>query len=70
MAEVISYSDALEMYNEYLNDCNPTIKLCGIEFDPAYALKELDPIAYNCGFSDYCSALESDDIFIGDEYYV
>jgi len=33
-------------------------------------LKELDPIAYNVGFSDYCADLESDDIFIGDEYYV
>ena len=70
MAQVISYSDALEMFNEYLNDCNPTIEVCGIEFDPAYALKELDPIAYNVEFSDYCAALESDDIFIGDEYYV
>ena len=70
MAQVISYADALEMYNEMLNDCNPTIKVCGIEFDHAYALKELDPIAYNVGFSDFCADLESDDIFVGDEYYV
>ena len=70
MAQVISYETALEMYNELLNECNPMIKIGYIEFDPAYALKELDPIAYNCGFSDYCAALESDNIFIGDEYYV
>ena len=67
MAQVISYETALEMYNEMLNDCNPLVKVGCLEFDPAYALKELDPIAYNVGFSDYCSDLESDDIFVGDE---
>jgi hypothetical protein len=70
MAQVISYETALEMYNEMLNDCTPMIKIGYLEFDPAYALKELDPIAYNVGFSDFCADLESDDIFVGDENYV
>ena len=50
-----------------LNECNPMVKVGFLEFDPAYALKELDPIAYDVGFSDYVSDLESDDIFVGDE---
>lgn len=70
MSQIISYETALEMYNEMLNDCIPLVKVGYLEFDPAYALKELDPIAYNVGFSDFCADLESDDIFVGDEYYV
>ena len=70
MSQVISYETALEMYDSMLNECNPVVKIGYLEFDPAYALKELDPIAYNVGFSDYCADLESDDIFVGDEYYV
>jgi hypothetical protein len=45
--------EATEAYNEMLNDCYPMVKICGYEYEPAYALKECDPIAYRCGFSDW-----------------
>ena len=53
-------SEALDQYNEMLDDCYPPVNVCGYEYDPSRALKELDPIAYRVGFSDYCSSLEAD----------
>ena len=42
-----------EEYNEMLDDCYEMVKVCGHEYYPSYALKNLDNIAYNCGFNDY-----------------
>ena len=43
-----------QMYNEFLDDCYPTVNVCGYDFNPSRALKELDPTAYRCGFLDWC----------------
>lgn len=43
-----------QMYNEFLADCYPTVNVCGYDFDPSRALKELDPTAYRCGFLAWC----------------
>lgn len=56
----VTESEALDQYNEMLDDCYPPVNVCGYEYDPSRALKELDPIAYRVGFSDYCSSLEAD----------
>lgn len=40
-------------YDDYLNETNDYVKVCGFEFDPSYALKELNPVAYSCGKSDF-----------------
>jgi hypothetical protein len=50
------------MYDEMLNECNNTIRIGYIEFEPSRVLEELDPIAYNCGLSEYYDS-------IYDEYY-
>jgi hypothetical protein len=42
-----------EDYNDYLDDCFGTVKIAGLEYLTSRALKELDPIAYDCGFSDW-----------------
>lgn len=43
-----------EDYNDMLRECyGDTIEICGKRYDSAYALKEIDPIAYNYIFSDY-----------------
>jgi hypothetical protein len=47
-------------YRDMLNDCHEPAKICGYEYEPAQALKEVDPVAYRCGFSD----------FTGDDNYV
>jgi len=40
-------------YDDMLNDCYPLIEIGCIKLDPSRVLQECDPIAYNCGFSDY-----------------
>lgn len=62
--QTITESEALEQYDQMLDDCYPSVKVCGYEYDPSRALKELDPIAYRVGFSDYCSSLEDDGVVI------
>ena len=48
-------------FNDFLDDCYPEIELMGMTYNPSYALKELDPIAYNCAKSDYESNYDLDD---------
>ena len=40
-------------YENMLRELYGDVNVCGIRMDAAYVLKECDPIAYNCGFSDY-----------------
>ena len=42
-----------ERYDDMLDECYGTATVAGMEFDTARALKELDPIAYRCGFHDW-----------------
>lgn len=39
-------------YDDILDECYPSYKMCDIEFYASQILKECDPIAYNCGISD------------------
>ena len=48
--------EAEALYNELIDACNTVIKIFGMEYLPSRALKELDPIAYNCGFNDWLDA--------------
>jgi len=45
-----------DSYREWLDSMDGPIVVCGIEFDASRILEELDPIAYNCGYSDYADA--------------
>jgi hypothetical protein len=60
----ISEAQALEFYDQMLDDCYPIVNVCGYEYDPSRALKELDPIAYRVGFNDYLSTLEDDGLTV------
>lgn len=59
----ISEYDALNMFDESLDECWPMVKVCDMEFTPSRALKELDPIAYRCGFNDW---LDSEGLELSD----
>ena len=48
--------EAEALYNELIDECNKPIKIFGAQYLPSRALKELDPIAYNCGFTDWLDA--------------
>ena len=50
-----------EQFNDFLDDCYPEIEIMGMTYAVSYALKELDPIAYNCAKSDYESNYDLDD---------
>ena len=52
----MSEDQAYESYNDMLNELVP---LDGIACNPFCQLLQAgDPIAYNCGFNDYCEAQE------------
>jgi len=58
MIEYIDESQAYELYNEMLDELYSPISIVGIEFDPSRVLKELDPIAYQCGFNDWLDSCD------------
>ncbi len=45
-------------YQDMLQDIFGDIDVCGYKYDAAYALEQIDPIAYRVGFSDYSSEHE------------
>lgn len=48
--------DARKDYDDMLDDCYPGVDICGYKYSPSYALKAVDPIAYDCGFNDWLSS--------------
>lgn len=49
--------DYTDQYDEMLDELYE-VNIAGYSFSTAYALKELDPIAYRCGLLDYVDSLE------------
>jgi predicted nuclease with TOPRIM domain len=47
-----------ELYDEMLDDCYGEVQIAGLTFSTSYALKELDPTAYDCGKNDYADSLD------------
>ena len=64
MQQVISERMAEEMYDEMLDDCEGPVTLCGMTYSASQVLREVDPVAYRCGFNDYVDSLTHDDIFV------
>jgi hypothetical protein len=65
--EVLTESEAEELYDEMLNE----MEWCSVgtmEFAPSRVLQALDPIAYNCGFSDFCDSLVENHQLVGGFY--
>ena len=54
---VLTEWEALELYNDSLDECYEPYNLNGMEYMPSTILKECDPIAYRVGFSDYADSL-------------
>ena len=49
-------------FDEFLDDVEEVVTVCGIEFYPSDILKSCDPIAYRIAKSDYESNIELDDV--------
>jgi hypothetical protein len=52
--------DNEEEYIEMLNDSYGMADVCGFKYYSGDLLKEIDPIAFNCGHSDYNDSVISD----------
>ena len=50
--------EILESYNDFLDEVNPEIVIGSLRYSPSYVLREVDPIAYNIGLTDFQDALE------------
>ena len=51
--------DDYDAYDESL-DSEGTVTVAGMEFYPSHILKELDPVAYSCGYSDWVDSDQCD----------
>ena len=63
--KIISSEILNEMYDEMLDD-QGVIKIGTLEYYPSYVLSKVDPIAYNCGISDYYDSIR--DEYICEDY--
>ena len=62
--------DADELYEELLSETCEVVRIGSLEYDPGYVLKNIDPVAFDCGISDM---LADEDRFIevnGDYYNI
>lgn len=69
-------SETVAAYNDMLNEVHEWPNIGGIDFEPSDILRELDPIAYKCGWIDWCDSqgidtdeLEDDFIFERDRWH-
>lgn len=64
---ISKYAD--ETYDEWLDEINGDVDICGIKYSASYAFQKVDPIAYNVGAFDYESFLwdEVEEMYDDDE---
>lgn len=69
--EPIPEIDLYERYDEMLDDCYEIIRIGTMEYCPSNVLREVDPIAYRCGFNDWLDSEMRDDyvVEVNGEYY-
>jgi len=51
--EGLSDYDLHERYDDMLDECCDEVRIGSLSYMPSRALKEVDPIAYRVGFSDW-----------------
>ena len=67
ISDELTAIDLESRYDDFLDEIYPDCTVAGMNFCTSRAIKELDPIAYRCGMSDW----ESDEGFVeidGDYY--
>ena len=71
MSHPLTDRDLHEQYDEMLSEIYGEVEICGLKYDAARALKEIDPIAYRCGFNDWLdSQCQDGQLFEhNDEYF-
>lgn len=61
---ILSEYDALQEYDQMLDDVYPEVTLGSSSFLPSRVLKEMDRTAYNEGFHDYVNSLAEDGTYV------
>ena len=61
-------SETVAAYNEFLNEAYDWPRIAGITFEPSTTLERIDPIAYKCGWLDWCDAEGIDTDELDDDY--
>lgn len=61
-------SETVAAYNDMLDEVYAWSDVAGINFAPSDILRELDPIAYKCGWIDWCDAEGIDTDELEDDY--
>jgi len=54
--------EAEDMFEEFFNEFNETVTICGYNYDPARVLKEVDPTAYHQEFLNWMDSEERDGV--------
>ena len=57
---VLTESEALSLFDDYLNDCFGLVSVAGLEYLTSELLKHTDPAAYRCDFIDWCDAMREE----------
>lgn len=57
-------SETVAAYDEMLDELHDHPEIAGVSFYPSSILNEMDPIAYKCGWIDWCDAegIDTDDL--------
>lgn len=51
--ELFSCGELKDAFENDLNECYGMVSVCGYEYEAGAVLREMDPIAFRCGFSDW-----------------
>mgnify|MGYP003137240249 FL=1 len=57
----------IDMYDEMIDSCYPAIEVFGVDRLPSVVFKQVDPIMYEMGLSEYLDQLEEDGYWSWDE---
>lgn len=60
---IISEDDAIERFENMLDECFPLVKFGSLSYSPSEVLKRVDPTAYRCEFLNWldCEELTIDE---------
>ena len=61
---LITEDQAMDEYEDLLNDCYRRVEFGNLSYAPATVLREVDPTAFRCGFNDYVDSLSEDGVFV------
>lgn len=58
--ELFSCGELEDAFENDLTECYDMVSVCGYEYEAGRVLREMDPIAFRCGFNDWIDGRISD----------